>query len=127
MADAAKSKRNGAGVKRAKKEPTLIAAIKAAGGLRSEFARDLTGETPRRANQMYPFAFRRNGVDLSTMVHNGLLDDFLPPNLRNDVFNTPMRRRIQTRRSPTSRMPFATAKRRICGHGIRRWRLLRTP
>mgnify|MGYP000060535165 CR=1 FL=1 len=75
--------------KKPRKEPTLIAAIKAAGGLRSEFARDLTGETPRRANQMYPFAFRRDGVDLSTMVHNGLLDDFLPPHLRSEVFNAP--------------------------------------
>ena len=45
--------------------------------------------TPRRANQMYPFAFRRDGVDLSTMVHNGLLDDFLPPHLRSEVFNAP--------------------------------------
>lgn len=76
----------GAGVaKKPKKEPSLIAAIKSAGGLRAEFARDLVGDRAHLANRMYPGTFRKNGIDLSSMIHDGTLDDYLPPHLRRDV------------------------------------------
>lgn len=68
-----------------KVEASLTQAIRRLGGLPSKLARDVTGETPFQANRMHPGLFRKNGIDLSTHVHNGSLDDFLPPAMRSDV------------------------------------------
>ena len=66
---------------------TLTQALRNLGGLPSKYARDITGETAQNANKMpgYRGLFAEDGTDLSTLVHEGKLDAFLPPELRSDV------------------------------------------
>lgn len=66
---------------------TLAQAIRKFGGLPEKFARDLTGEPAPTANKLpgYRGLFHASGTDLSTLVHDGKLDAYLPPNLRSDV------------------------------------------
>lgn len=72
---------------------TLAQTLAAVGGINSETARDLTGENAFRANAIRGnrgmFAKRnpltRRGNDLSGLIEDGLLDDFLPPAMRTDA------------------------------------------
>jgi hypothetical protein len=59
---------------------TLSARIVQEGGIARSQKRDMLGETGKI--QGYDHVFRENGGDLLTMVKDGLLDDYLPPNIR---------------------------------------------
>ena len=65
------------------KEPptqTLSAKLVQEGGISREQKRDMLGETGKVEN--YDHVFRVKGNDLLTLVKDGKLDDYLPPNLR---------------------------------------------
>ena len=65
------------------KEPptqTLSARLVQEGGISREQKRDMLGETGKVEN--YDHVFRAKGNDLLTLVKDGKLDDYLPPDLR---------------------------------------------
>jgi hypothetical protein len=59
---------------------TLSARLVQQGGIARSQKRDMLGETGKISG--YDHVFRENGGDLLTMVKDGLLDDYLPPNIR---------------------------------------------
>jgi hypothetical protein len=59
---------------------TLSARLVQEGGIARSQKRDMLGETGKIPG--YDHIFRENGGDLLTMVKDGLLDDYLPPNIR---------------------------------------------
>jgi hypothetical protein len=59
---------------------TLSARLVQEGGIARSQKRDMLGETGKISG--YDHVFRENGGDLLTMVKDGLLDDYLPPNIR---------------------------------------------
>jgi Transglycosylase SLT domain len=70
----------------------LVSKIKALGGVDIREASDAVGETGMKARRLYPGLFRNSakndagqptaGHALSSLVHDGKLDDYLPPNMR---------------------------------------------
>jgi len=73
----------------------LVSHLKSLGGVDIKEASDAVGQTGMRARRMYPGLFRNtakndagqvsSGHALSTLVHDGRLDDYLPPELRQQI------------------------------------------